>query len=152
MGEVVVELMGCYFCNYKVKCQCSKCGKVICWKNHFADCANNGWSNRRIDEVPSVQVHVTHIHLPEAVSTPCPGCLLLWFLSPSTKLSLPRPSPCHLFLHQVKHKEASRVEVRNALAHLQKSRKSNPHLTQAHVVPRHQGRFKFRRCVYLYNY
>ena len=47
------------------------------------------------------------------------------------------------FLHQVKHKEASRVEVENALAHLQKSRKSNPHLTQAHVVPRHQGRLKF---------
>ena len=83
--------------------------------------------------MPSVQVHVTHIHLPEAVSTPCPGC---------TKLSSPRP--CHLFfLHQVKHKEASRVEVENALAQLQKSRKSNPHLTQAHVVPRHQGRFKF---------
>ena len=56
---------------------------------------------------------------------------------------------CHVqvhvtfFLHQVKHKETSRVEVENALAHLEKSRKSNPHLTQAHVVPRHQGRFKF---------
>ena len=49
----------------------------------------------------------------------------------------------NFFLHQVKHKEASRVEVENALAQLQKSRKSNPNLTQAHVVSRHQGRLKF---------
>ena len=47
------------------------------------------------------------------------------------------------FFHKVKNKEMSRVEVEIALAHLQKSRKSNPHLTQAHVAPCHQGRFKF---------